>query len=81
MADFRNGDDPWGSSLGSSGPGDSRKVSVPSEASPPAPSASPAPGSIATALDGVRWDYDASQDGESPLTPSSRYFRDFPWDG
>lgn len=37
-------------------------------------------GSIAAAIDSVRWDYDPDGQLLSPLVSSERYFREFPWE-
>lgn len=36
---------------------------------------------LADALDGVRWDFDAARQVLSPLAATARWFEDFPWDG
>lgn len=40
----------------------------------------PAP-TLAELLQNVRWDYDSEREDLSPLVPTERFFRDFPWDG
>ena len=37
--------------------------------------------SIGAALEDVRWDVKAARDKASLLTPMSRFFNDFPWEG
>jgi hypothetical protein len=32
-------------------------------------------------MDSVSWDYDPGSEAVSPLVPTERYFRDFPWEG
>lgn len=38
------------------------------------------PASVSELLQAVAWDYDPEDDFISPLTPTDRYFRDFPWE-
>jgi hypothetical protein len=37
--------------------------------------------SIAAVLGQIRWDYSPADAGVGLLSPMSRYFRGFPWDG
>lgn len=37
-------------------------------------------GSTGGLLDEVPWDYDPEAQDPSPLVPTQRYFRDFPWE-
>lgn len=36
--------------------------------------------SSAEIFDSVTWDYDPEHEDPSPLVPTERYFRDFPWE-
>lgn len=53
-------------------------------ATDPGPDAFPGdrdPSEVAEVMDTVAWDYDPGTEAISPLTPTERYFRDFPWVG